>query len=966
MALTFTVYSYFNVDQVCLLLDSMAAFTSSTDFYGLVKLIVMFAFLILIAGMALGKGKDPFEFFRWLIVVSLILNVLLVPKVDVIVVDRTGSTTPAARSNIPIGFAFFASVTSSIGNYLTKGFETIFSLPTDLQFQKNGLMFGNTILTESMKTDVISPTVKIDLMEFVNSCTYYDILAGRFSQDTLLSSSDIWATMATTSNTLLTAYPSDSTGSKTCAAAYTDLSGRLATEVTKQSQRLGRQVNPKAASNAAAASLLMTSQLVNSYSTMTGISQAATLLLRQNMVINTFRSSQMVSAQRLDATASAIVGAGQAEIENAANINYLAMARVAERAAPAIRNAIEIICYAVFPIIIIMMLLAPMESAPILKNYVLTMLWIQIMPALYAVLNFVMVSASYVKLKGIVDGYSATNVTMQNMAELTQQGLSDMAIGGYLTLSIPVIAYALVKTGEIGGSALFDAAMSGATGSAGRVAGAMAAGNISQGQVSLDNSNMNNQTHNQSMLAPSMSSGFTRTTTGSGTETRGPGGLFRWQANSSQMPISASVGAKVANQLSNDAALATTDANTQAVSSVQARAAAYSQAIAMLKGRTTGNGTMDDTAKNDGSDSVKTLAKMESIVDKVQQSLGKGASRKLAQDIVTIAGTNFAANVDLAKLVESFTGGKQAKDGKGKGIDVSGAGLNLKAGVEAGTTTHTTIGLDRNINTALGIAKEGLKSISTTDQASVLHGFKTSKTYQEADRSDKNSTKKFDAALSESDTFAQRSEQSRTTALSLTDKAHAAKENWQVVSSDYTNYLAKQLSDNNAIEAFSLLSQTNPDQAAKMVVQYLEQIAPTMPPLVKPKEKAREMDVTGTTLDGATPENLGPQPKDTTDSTHAANVAKVTQQGWQAPKAAGSTLPKEAEADRIAKEQAIAAQQLEAQKQIEAKEREVAATTAKENITSPDPAKADSVDKQEKAAREALNLPPDPTPPTKK
>ena len=559
--MTFDIYAYFNTEQLALLIDAIAAFTASAGYLDLIKMVVMLGFIVLIAGLALGKDQDPFEFFRWLIAVTIITSVLLVPKVDVIILDRTGSSAPVAKSNVPIGFAFFASVTSHVGDYLTRSFETIFALPTDLQFQKNGIMFGNTVLTETLKVGITDPVLQKDMLDFVNNCTYYDILANRIDPITLSQTDDIWAGLSNTSLTLRTPYASDPTGSMACDDAYTALTTRLAVEVNKQSTVLGRKLNPKAVNNAVAQTLL-TSQISNSYATLTTISKSSTEILRQAMMANTIRSSQMASAQRLNDASAAIVGSGQAEAEITATTNYLIMARVAERAAPAIRNAVEIIIYAVFPIILVMLLVAPVQSGPILKNYILTMLWVQIIPALYAVLNFVMVSASYVKLRGIVDGYAATNVTLQSIGDLSQQGLSDMAIGGYLSLLVPAIAYAIIKTGEVGGAALFTGAMSGASGAASSASSALTKGNIDQGLVNVDNQNMNNQNMNKSDTTPSVTSGFTRFTNAQGTTTTSTDGTTRrYQSNQSSLPIDASTGMKTANSLSSEASRLSDESN---------------------------------------------------------------------------------------------------------------------------------------------------------------------------------------------------------------------------------------------------------------------------------------------------------------------------------------------------------------------------------------------------------------------
>ena len=49
---------------------------------------------------------------------------------------------PAVVANVPIGLALFASLTSQVGDGLTRLTEQAFTLPDDLQYRRHGLIFG--------------------------------------------------------------------------------------------------------------------------------------------------------------------------------------------------------------------------------------------------------------------------------------------------------------------------------------------------------------------------------------------------------------------------------------------------------------------------------------------------------------------------------------------------------------------------------------------------------------------------------------------------------------------------------------------------------------------------------------------------------------------------------------------------------------------------------------------------------
>ncbi len=75
----------------------------------------------------------------------LVFSVLIVPRVTVGIVDKTGGSAVKVVDNVPFGMAVLGSVTSTIGHTLTELFETAFqvipgagALPSELAYQKNG------------------------------------------------------------------------------------------------------------------------------------------------------------------------------------------------------------------------------------------------------------------------------------------------------------------------------------------------------------------------------------------------------------------------------------------------------------------------------------------------------------------------------------------------------------------------------------------------------------------------------------------------------------------------------------------------------------------------------------------------------------------------------------------------------------------------------------------------------------
>ncbi|KQQ44689.1 hypothetical protein ASF61_21410 [Duganella sp. Leaf126] len=869
---SFEVYAYFNVDQLATLMDGVAAITASGDYLDVFRSVSMLAFLVFVAGLATGKTQDPVEFFRWLMLVVLIHSLLLVPKADVVLIDRTGSAPPTVRSNVPIGLAFFASVTSHVGDTLTRTFEAVFALPDDLQFQKHGIMFGNTILVDSLQTVPINASFRDDLVTFINSCTYYDIINGRIPQDLFTRADDAWAAMSETSNTHSTRISTSPTGSMVCAAAYNDLNTRWGNEITQTMQARGRALNSDIIDNVAAGAAL-SSQITSAYTRLTNIAKSSTDMLRQNMTLNAVRDSQLISAQNLDAPSAAIIGAAQAQAEVTANTNYLTMARVAERAAPAIRNVIELICYAVFPIVILLLIVAGEHAGKLFKAYVMSLVWVQLIPPLYAILNFAMTSASRVTLVGIAESTTASAaVNLVNIGQMSQRGLSDSAIAGYLTLCLPAIAYALVKSGDVGGSALFSAIMSPSKAAVDGAAASVAAGNISQGNVSLDTVARNNVNANHYDTAPTMASGFSRVSSAAGTSIFGSDGTFRFQGNQSTLGLSANFGQKIGNALNSEASQREETALRETTAASQMRTAALVERMGIVKAYTDQHGASNTNDASHGTRSGQAISELQQIAENVNERLGLSANSSVGQRLIgTLA-----------------TGGKVS-------VEASiGSPTILPFSVKGSTSAETSVSSqkmddavkNKNFEAAVSYAKDQLHSKNISTDQALSSEFRTSEAYQWGKQNRTESVQGEEAALTKATQHTRNAEAAHSQAFSLSHQASTVQEQWLHSSMDYTGYLADRLHQDGKLDAFNMLYQTDPDRAARLAATYLAETSfDAMPTPSQVSTKLEDVQQRSPTLSGKSleAEHQRHQGKvtDGTAGAHRRNQGAAGAQGYK-------------------------------------------------------------------------------------
>ena len=81
-----------------------------------------------------GSWKDN---AKWILLFVTVWGAMIVPKATVRVVDRLDpALAPAVVANVPVGLALFASLTSQVGDGLTRLAEQAFTLPNDLAYRR--------------------------------------------------------------------------------------------------------------------------------------------------------------------------------------------------------------------------------------------------------------------------------------------------------------------------------------------------------------------------------------------------------------------------------------------------------------------------------------------------------------------------------------------------------------------------------------------------------------------------------------------------------------------------------------------------------------------------------------------------------------------------------------------------------------------------------------------------------------
>jgi conjugal transfer mating pair stabilization protein TraG len=498
----FEIYSYGGGDFLRLIFNGITQIFGAANYMMALKTSALLGFLGVLITAAFHKGKLD---LHWLLGIVMIFMLLIVPKTHVIINDRLIPVNSAVVENIPIGISATASTFSLLSDWLTRTFETVFSLPNVAKYRGNGLLFAQALVEESTRFEITTPRLSVNFSEFWKSCVYYDLLLGLYSWDQVLKAPDLENFfLSNTSQTRGFSYEQSNNEREIfiCREGFEKfLKSDLEEEIKSSTNIQGSRLVPNS-SNKNEAIERFSNAMPVAYQYLTGLSLSNAKIISQNILANSFKRGLINFASDADAAAAAEdFSLAKAEAER--RTTFSVMGKLAKKMLPILHNIFEAFIYAIFPIVMLMAMLP--SAVKILSKYAMALFWINLWPPLYAILNFAISyhgqkaasSAMIHSGAGLASGLSVmTNTGLGNV-------LSDYAaITGYLSLSIPMIAWILISASGAMMAGLAGRMMDGYDRPVSSAASEASSGNVSIGQFSYDN-----KTAFQGNSAPQSTSG---------------------------------------------------------------------------------------------------------------------------------------------------------------------------------------------------------------------------------------------------------------------------------------------------------------------------------------------------------------------------------------------------------------------------------------------------------------------------
>ena len=434
------------------LLNAVAAITSGGAYIVLAQLSGAAGLAWMLFRTAFGGSwKDN---GKWILLFVAVWGAMIVPQATVRVVDRLDpALAPAVVANVPIGLALFASLTSQVGDGLTRLTEQAFALPNDLTYQRHGLIFGARLAAAATRLEVTDAVFARNLRSFSRQCVFYALLLGHVSADELRESTDLWALITASRTPSAGASPARMvelarrTGAGivekevvTCAEAAGRLNAQWATELRRAGAVFGRRLFPDAATDALARAELMAA-LPAAHDFLIGASRSAVEVMRQQMVLNAVHDAgEQWAAEAGNAAALRAYTEARAEAQTVSA--YRAIGRQAETWVPMLRVVFECLYVGAFPMAVLLMLTP--AGAAIFRSYVTGLVWLQSWGPLYAVLHRIAMgeAAERMSITALMPGGDA-GISLVAQAGIRAVAADVAVMSGYLSMSVPFLAAAL-------------------------------------------------------------------------------------------------------------------------------------------------------------------------------------------------------------------------------------------------------------------------------------------------------------------------------------------------------------------------------------------------------------------------------------------------------------------------------------------------------------------------------------------
>ncbi|HFM0857246.1 TPA: conjugal transfer mating-pair stabilization protein TraG [Escherichia coli] len=423
-------------------LNGVASFLDSRAGDALIAMAT--AVSVIVGAATYIRTRNIMDLVKWAGFYVLVIAVLIGDKRSVQIIDLSEPARIYQVDNVPAGLAAPASMITRIGAGMAQTYDTIFARPDTLTYSKTGMLFGAQLAAGSSDFRFSEPEIQRMFSDYVHNCVVGDImLNNKYTIGELMNAADPYSLIFSRPSPLRGLYDKNR-NFLTCEQAATrintdsgDISGANTSPFLQQilntlhgfTDQVFGQTN-------GAQSALFTEMLGDSYNYFHRTSLTSTEIIRKNVIMNGLRSG-LESFSALSGDTAGLVNVATQTSMAKMRLSQATSASIAANTLPVMYSVLLGMTIALFPVLIVLAVVSSL-SWTIIKGYVYTIAYLQMWPILFSILNHAMNFYLQGKLSG-------TAVTLANFDQV-QNTYSDIGTtAGWLALSIPFIAWGMVK-----------------------------------------------------------------------------------------------------------------------------------------------------------------------------------------------------------------------------------------------------------------------------------------------------------------------------------------------------------------------------------------------------------------------------------------------------------------------------------------------------------------------------------------
>lgn len=421
--------------------NGVAVLMGTTEWASMFRIAALMSVMVLFATYI--RGHDPLEVLKFIAFFMFLTSVLIIPRRTVQIIDRSDATSVHTVANVPLGLAAPAKFITGIGTALTEGFETVFHTPDSATYSKTGMLFGANLVGTATDFAFRNGDLAELFTAYVRNCVVGDMLLNhKYSLQELMNSEDPYSLIFSKPSPLRgVMVPYGNTmanreGFWTCQELAT---GVLQPQLTTDTQNGGKTWDyyvARITGGKPNASALFGTLLGDSYSYYYGGGSSASQIMRQTVVMNGLKQG-IASTSAQNGDAAGLVNLASQSSYTKMRLSQATSTSIATTYLPLLNTVLLAMVIGLFPVIILLASIHTL-TLEVLKGYIFTLIYLQAWGPMFAILNYAV--SMYLTGKTGTLSFSLSNLSV------IQQTHADIgSIAGWLSLSIPFLAWGIVK-----------------------------------------------------------------------------------------------------------------------------------------------------------------------------------------------------------------------------------------------------------------------------------------------------------------------------------------------------------------------------------------------------------------------------------------------------------------------------------------------------------------------------------------